>query len=148
MENSSKRYIGDDVSARRSIDAEFGRDAVEWHVPPLPFQCRYALKVMGAAEQSRFAPVATVAQIGERAIVTAPAHAEPVARDIEGDQRQQHEAEYACVDERQSRAYRFRYAEDVWCERGAGVIWCFVLVLVWFVDGQITLLAHGPRAFQ
>src|SRR3569833_3128181 len=148
MENSSKRLIGDDVSARRSIDAEFGRDAVEWHVPPLPFQCRYALKVMGDAEQSRFAPVATVAQIGERAIVKAPAHAEPVARDIEGDQRHQHEVEYACVDDRQPRAYRFRYAEDVWCERVAGVIRRKAQALVRHDDGQITLLAHGPRAFQ
>src|SRR3569832_2505764 len=148
MENSSKRYIGDDVSARRSIDAEFGRDAVEWNVPPLPFHCRYALKVMGDAEQSRFAPVATVAQIGERAIVKAPAHAEPVARDIEGDQRHQHEVEYACVDDRQSRAYRFRYAEDVWCERVAGVIRHKAQALVRHDDGQITLLAHGPRAFQ
>src|SRR3569833_3336063 len=108
MENSSKRLIGDDVSARRSIDAEFGRDAVEWHVPPLPFQCRYALKVMGDAEQSRFAPVATVAQIGERAIVKAPAHAEPVARGGGGGRRRRRGGEEAGGDGRQPRADRGR----------------------------------------
>src|SRR3569832_1928637 len=101
MENSSKRFFGVVVSARRSIDAEFGRDAVERHVPPLPFQCRYALKVMGDAEQSRLTPVATVAQIGERAIVKAPAHTKPKAHNIEDNQRHQHEVEYACVDDRQ-----------------------------------------------
>src|SRR3569832_1049012 len=148
MDISSKRYIGDVVSARRSIDAEFGCDAVERHVPPLSLQCRYALKVVCDTEQSRFAPVVTVAQIGERAIVKAAAHAETVARDVEGDQRHQHEIEYACVDDRQPRAYGFRYAEDVGCERVAGVIRRKAQALVRHDDGQITLLAHGPRAFQ